>query len=180
LARKFFTFQFAEKAIESRFGKHSQEIMEAFVRMLIFDAIVGNNDRHFYNWGVVTDLHGKKPPIFAPVYDTARGLFWHFSEQKVNNQYRNQTALNKYIVNSKPKTGWQGEPDINHFQLVELIYQNDRRYRQLCRNLLKMESFGKIVSLMETEFSHLLSPERFAIIKDCLELRFQRFDEICK
>lgn len=49
--------------------------------MLVFDAIVGNNDRHFYNWGVIVDLKGMKPPRFSPVYDTARGLFWNQSEE---------------------------------------------------------------------------------------------------
>ncbi len=83
MARDLFTFQFSEEAVRSRFTKYADEIMEAFVKMLIFDAIVGNNDRHFYNWGVIIDLLEKKAPTFAPVYDTARGLFWNYSEERI-------------------------------------------------------------------------------------------------
>ncbi len=49
LARKFFTFQFAEKAIQKAFPQNFSDLLPEFVKLLIFDAIVGNNDRHFYN-----------------------------------------------------------------------------------------------------------------------------------
>jgi len=48
--------------------------LKEFVKMLLFDAIVGNNDRHFYNWGLLPTYVTKKKPIFAPIYDTARGV----------------------------------------------------------------------------------------------------------
>jgi hypothetical protein len=53
LARKFFTFQFAEAAIKNMFPDDSEQILIDFVKMIVFDAAIGNNDRHFYNWGVV-------------------------------------------------------------------------------------------------------------------------------
>jgi len=62
--RNFFTFQFAENAIKHRFGRGEggEKIIEAFVEMLCFDAVTGNNDRHTYNWGIVCDFNGERAP----------------------------------------------------------------------------------------------------------------------
>jgi HipA-like C-terminal domain len=80
LARKFFTFQFAEKAIQKAFPQNFSDLLHEFVKLLIFDAIVGNNDRHFYNWGIIKDITDTIPPKFSPIFDTARGLFWNQKE----------------------------------------------------------------------------------------------------
>ena len=129
LARKFFTFQFAETAIEHMFPTEAQEILQEFVKMLIFDALTGNNDRHFYNWGVVKHIERKKKPIFAPVYDSARGLFWNDSEPKLLKWKETPKQLDdriiKYAEGSKPKIGWEGLDDLNHFDLIEKIYSRE-------------------------------------------------------
>ena len=43
------TFQFVCEAILSEYPDQANDILTAYVRMLAFDAIVGNNDRHHYN-----------------------------------------------------------------------------------------------------------------------------------
>ena len=49
LACQEFTFAFAQKALGNRFPDKADDIVKRFVEMLTFDALVGNNDRHFYN-----------------------------------------------------------------------------------------------------------------------------------
>ncbi|MBC8883138.1 hypothetical protein H9X57_06230 [Flavobacterium piscinae] len=51
--------------------------------MLLFDALTGNNDRHYYNWGVISHIKNEHKPYFSPVYDTARGLLWNDSDKKL-------------------------------------------------------------------------------------------------
>lgn len=53
-ARDFFTYEFVTDAIKSVFKKHSYQLIMDLTKVLVFDGIVGNNDRHFYNWAVVT------------------------------------------------------------------------------------------------------------------------------
>ncbi|MBK6901445.1 MAG: HipA domain-containing protein [Saprospirales bacterium] len=64
ITRELFTFQFTEEAIQAIFPDHHEEIMQDFVAMILFDAIVGNNDRHFYNWGLSTMFSMKQRPVF--------------------------------------------------------------------------------------------------------------------
>lgn len=181
-AREFFTFKFVEEAIKTRFPDQAVEILHEFVKMLAFDAITGNNDRHFYNWGIIVHVESKKTPKFAPIYDSARGLFWNQSEHEIKNYFAHpkeiDRRLNKYIENSKPKTGWDSLDDINHFSLLEKIFHTDGRYCNDLRELLIDEKLNKIITLIDAEFDGLLSGQRIELIKRCLQLRWKRLTEI--
>ena len=78
-----FTFQFIQEAIQEQFPDQARSILRGYTRMLAFDAIVGNNDRHHYNWGVIVHGHRRHEPYFSPIYDSARALFWNDSESKL-------------------------------------------------------------------------------------------------
>jgi hypothetical protein len=81
--RDFFTFQMTREAIGYAFPDLQDTITAGYVEMLTFDALIGHNDRHPYNWGVIVPLRKKRAPRFAPVYDTARALFWNVPESRM-------------------------------------------------------------------------------------------------
>lgn len=182
LAREFFTFQFAIKAIEVAFPKNYIEIAADFVKLLVFDAIVGNNDRHFYNWGVVRSINNTHKPYFSPIFDTARGLFWNESEQKISEKLRQKqqltSFLNKYIKNSFPKTGWEGEHNLNHIALVEKLKKEDSTYDSIINELLTVEKEEQVLTMIQANFLELMSVNRMEIVTECLKLRFQLLREI--
>ena len=183
LSRDMFTLQFVEKSVEYQFAFCRDEIMREFIKMLLFDALVGNNDRHFYNWGVIRSITRAFQPYFAPVYDTARGLFWNDTDEKLENRYKNHSAsyLKKYCEGSRPKIGWDGEKNINHFGLVEKIYSNEFF---LCKNEIKalflQSNPKKMFEVIDSEFSHLMSETRIKMIKLCLEYRYNTIVELLK
>lgn len=53
----------------------SKEVYDAFVDMLIFDALIYNEDRHFGNFGMMVDNGTNIPYAFAPVFDNGLSLF---------------------------------------------------------------------------------------------------------
>jgi HipA-like C-terminal domain len=177
-SQTLFTFQFAEAAIKYSFPSQWSELLENFVKLLIFDAIVGNSDRHFYNWGVVTDIQGNESSRFTPIYDTARGLFWNEKEDKIRelcaDTQRADIFLKKYVDKSIPKTGWEKIDKLNHFELVKLLHNHDDNYRIICEKLVNDENLNKIFALLDEEFRPLMSKERLTLIKKCLTLRFQQ------
>jgi len=184
LARKFFTFQFAEESIKTMFPNDSQLILEEFVKMLVYDAITGNNDRHFYNWGVIKHIEGKKKSIFAPIYDSARGLFWNDSEDKLE-KWKEQpgqidSRIKKYAEGSKPKIGWDGLQDLNHFELINKIHWEDSRYKEVCSQLVNERNLELVIKLLKNRFSKFYSPYRVELIEKCLSYRFNKLNEIIK
>jgi hypothetical protein len=182
ISRELFNFQFTEEAIKATFPKEHEKILNEFVKMLVFDAIVGNNDRHFYNWGIITDLFQTTEPRFSPIYDTARGLFWNESEEKIKEYLGDpkqlQSKLNKYVKNAKPRISWEGHPNQNHFELIEKIFQNDHRYCNLCKKLVHNNTKRVILRLIDEEFTVLMSQERVELIKLCIILRIERLQQI--
>ena len=53
----------------------SRQALEDFKDMLVFDAVVYNDDRHYGNFGVLRDNHSGKVIAAAPIFDNGRSLF---------------------------------------------------------------------------------------------------------
>lgn len=181
LAQECFTLQFIEEAIGYLFPIQQEDIMGSLVKMLLFDALVGNNDRHFENWGVLTSPINEFQPFFSPVYDTARGLFWNDSEDKIKDRLRCNTEqqIQKYCKLSKPKIGWKDSPKrLAHFDLVERIV-NDEFYisRNEAKELFQSTVKERMFTLIDKDFSSLMSSERIKVIKMCLDYRFQEINK---
>lgn len=183
LAKEWLTLQITQKAILKFFPMYADEILEDLVRMLLFDAWVGNNDRHFYNWGVVVDIRRKEKPYFSPVYDTARGLFWNYHEQKIVSLYRNpkelENQIKKYIKGSCPKIGWDGEPDLNHIRLIEFIAKHNFGIKKDdIHDLFSEENLKRCEKVIHDEFHGLLSHERIYVVIRCLERRIEEIKKV--
>lgn len=183
-SKEFFTFQFAKLAIESYYEDAAGVILEDFVRMLLFDAIVGNNDRHFYNWGVITSIRGSQKPRFSPVFDTARGLFWNVSEENLAFFYKELKEgigkrFSNYIIKSKPKIGWDNSKDVNHFDLLISVKESFPEFHLIYKDMLKESNLEKAKNVLDDEFQHLMSKKRCILVKECISQRFYELKEKC-
>jgi hypothetical protein len=177
-ARELFTFEFIREAIHVVFPKAYETILTGLVKMIAFDAIVGNNDRHFYNWGVIdTKKKTGKLPTFAPLYDSARGLLWNFSDQNVINYLQNYTDGGKKIVNylqdACPRISIESNRQANHFELVEFVKRNNAEHKKIINNLASEETEEKVIKMLSKDFYPLLIPERRKLIEIILENRFK-------
>ena len=174
-ARNVFTFQFVEQALQNRFPDDWQDLRAGFTRLLAFDAIVGNKDRHFYNWGVIVDIMGMREPFFSPTYDSARALYWNTSEEGLRKiageKNRRKSHLEKYVHNCFPKTGWDGLQSPNHFKLIQAIAEGRPELRPALQQLPVGEIAAKTKRLLDTEFRSLISPLRASFILECLDMR---------
>ncbi len=52
-----------------------QDYYDAFVDMLVFDALIFNTDRHYGNFGLLVDNKTNKPIKTAPIFDNGLSLF---------------------------------------------------------------------------------------------------------
>lgn len=184
-ARQLFTIQFIFEAINSVFTNCCNEIIEELVKMVVFDAIVGNNDRHFYNWGVIKSVRNDDTdPTFSPVYDTARGMLWNWNDDRVRKQLTNLSSGGKtvenYINNACPRISIEGNPDINHFDLVSFIWSNNAEYRGTISDLFTLEKENNILHLYNNEFKQYFIDERNELVCYIIKERFKKLREIVK
>ena len=173
---EYFTIQFTQSTLKHFFPEDWESLMLEFVKLLVFDALIGNNDRHFYNWGIIRDVQGKKKPVFSPIYDTARGLFWNDHDDKLKEIYNDKNRLDsfirKYSDTSSPKIGWDGYKRLNHFELAEKLTTSSFVYN--CETLINScyeSKISEVIRMIDKEFSQLLSNERRELIKSCLLYR---------
>lgn len=68
-----------------------QATIETFWKMFVVDALLGNFDRHGYNWGYLKDTLGNY--TIAPVYDNGSCLFPRLEEEKISEVLADEQEL---------------------------------------------------------------------------------------
>lgn len=181
-ARELFTFEFICEAIRSVFPQPCEAIIDQVVKMIIFDALVGNNDRHFYNWGIIiTKKKTEKQPIFAPIYDSARGLLWNKSDENIINYKRIHESGGKkvanYIDEASPRISIEGNSSVNHFELVEFLKKHKSEYKVLIEEMASKSNEALVLEMLKSEFYHFYIKERSELISLIISERFKRVRE---
>jgi hypothetical protein len=145
--------------------------------MLTFDALIGHNDRHPYNWGVIVPVQKARAPRFSPVYDTARALFWNIPESRVRQMLSDERQLEKYVGNCLAPIGCDKQPNIDFFRLIGLIWEHFEGYRHNIEKFLSYSPLELSCEMVDKQFGTLFSKERSELIKRCLRLRQKKLLE---
>lgn len=182
-AREFFTFEFIKEAIEKVYDHCCENILTELVKMIVFDAIVGNNDRHFYNWGVIdSKKKSSKIPIFAPIYDSARAFYWNSSDTKIfkdfHDYFNDGKKIARYITSGCPRISIEDNKQANHFELIKFLKGYSVEYNDIITELASLQNEEKIRSLIRDEFERFFIKERVEVILIILRDRFNKIRTI--
>ncbi|MDZ7739084.1 MAG: hypothetical protein U5K32_08485 [Bacteroidales bacterium] len=124
----------------------------------------------------IRNIQGKEKPVFSPIYDTARGLFWNYHEDKLKVIYsdkkRLKSFIKKYSDSSSPKIGWDGYKKLNHFELVENLIKLPLAVScETLKNICDEAKINEVINIIDREFGQLMSFERRELVKNCLLYR---------
>jgi hypothetical protein len=161
-------------------------LLDGLGRMLAFDAIVGANDRHPRNWGIIQSAIDPNAHYrFSPVFDTARGLFWNFSDEQLLKKTQGASRrafIEKYAADSQPLIGVPGTGACNHFDLVRHILSTDqgRPVARAVRKVIYSFALSRCERTLHRSFGRLLSRHRLELIRDLLAYRDAALKEICR
>ena len=170
-------------AIKKIFPVEHSELFNSFFHMLLFDALTGNNDRHYYNWGVISHIKNEHRPYFSPIYDTARGLLWNQSDEKVISLQKeinnpNNKKIENYVLHSVPKISIPDNIKCNHFELIEFL-DNKKYFNDEHKSVWTNRKFlDETILKLNSDFKHLFIKERREVIQYVLDLRFKKIAEI--
>lgn len=78
-------------------------IKTEFIDMQIFDILIGNQDRHPFNWQILFLV--EKGSKFSPIYDNGASLGFRFEDEQLMKKALNVQEMNKYTKNTKVKAG---------------------------------------------------------------------------
>lgn len=109
-------------------------LFKSFIRMQIFDALIGEQDRHEENWGI---LYTGKSYIFSPLYDNGDSLLNFFKDDTIaDNYYNGIKSFDSYINNSKTFIYKEGtQKRYKHFELIKEL---NNKYHDIVQNELRM------------------------------------------
>ncbi len=181
MTQDFFTIAFTKDVIDIFFTQEEKPtIFNSFMAMLFFDGLIGNNDRHMYNWGIVRDIFGKKAAFFSKIYDTARGLLWNQTEEQLNKIIKNgnvESFVKKYCINSKPKIGIERKNIVNHFKLIEHHVEYYKK-NEFIISIFADQKLDEVIEMINTKYKKLLSNNRRFLIIEILKFRYNRIKKI--
>lgn len=139
--RNAYTFQVIDNTLKAIFP--DKRFTEKLISTIVLDCIIGNEDRHQENWGIIVTNSAentsrssffKKPQTqtlsyrFAPIYDSGSSLGRELLEEKVDQMLRDNVQLEAYINRGKSEIHWLGEPGKQrHFALIDKIANTEYR-----------------------------------------------------
>jgi hypothetical protein len=108
-------------------------LFNGFIRIMIFDALVGEQDRHEENWGV--ERIGESYKI-SPLYDNGCNLLRNFkSEDYARKYYEGIKDFDAYI--NKSMTIIYKEDNMNKYRHFELIEYLNEKYHDVVQKEIK-------------------------------------------
>lgn len=96
--RKVYTLKIVVDSIHGYVAQNpgSEILWDQFFELLVFDALIGGTDRHYYNWGILEKADAGEFIRLAPAFDNGISLMWKMEE------YRPQ-FMRDLMVRSFPK-----------------------------------------------------------------------------
>ncbi|MGH9894117.1 MAG: hypothetical protein ACREA0_19480, partial [bacterium] len=159
-----------------------QDLFNALVDMVVHDAIIGVQDRHHENWGIIVQRGRAGPrPRFAPLYDSARGMFCNMPDAELR-RFSGADGLRRldaYISRARPLMGWdglqprRGTKHITHDQLLGAIYRDVPALRPRIRAILANYDWRKLRKTLVERVGFACSGRRIALILTLLRRRIR-------
>lgn len=182
--RQFYTVALVDNVLEQVAPNHYHQLRDGFARMMAFDALIGANDRHPQNWGVLMSaVNRDQPPRFAPIFDTARGLLWNHPDERLREQDergRRREFIERYAQNSTPLIGVEGFENPSHFDVIDyMVRYSQRGFAPEVRRVLASFNPEQVRLAVRRAAGGYFSKLRLGYIVDLLRYRHSVLSDIC-
>lgn len=129
-------------------------------KMIIFDILIGNSDRHHSNWAIkykrekISDHMTKIKLNLCPLYDNGSSLCSYEDNNNLEIFFKDKMKF-EALVNTKSKSaiGWENERPIRHFKLLNKLkdnaYELTVEYIEKIKNNINEENIDQILNEFE-------------------------------
>lgn len=117
--KEFYTISNIKSVLDSL----DVSLFEEFIKVMVFDALVGEQDRHEDNWGITRIGNNYK---FSPLYDNGCNLLNEFKNEEFAEKYYSGSRDFDLFI-SKSKTYIYTEDThkrFKHFDLIKFLYRS--------------------------------------------------------
>ncbi len=117
IREQFYTLKNIKKCLDML----NEDLFYEFLKIMVFDALVGEQDRHEENWGITRKNRKYK---LSPLYDNGCNLLREFyKKENAEKYYTGQKSFESYIKRSKTLIYKEDGSRYKHFELIEELYK---------------------------------------------------------
>ncbi|MFL6846170.1 MAG: HipA domain-containing protein [Allosphingosinicella sp.] len=111
-----------------------------WTRLITFDALIGNTDRHTENWGFLMPGPDGERLAMAPIFDNGTSLGYQALDVQLRKGLAEQD-VNKYIAGGRHHLGWDQRDDqrASHIQLVERLIRSYQGCEEVMQRVLDFD-----------------------------------------
>lgn len=125
--------------------------IESFLKMLMFDYLIGNSDRHQNNWALLLE---KKEMRWSPLYDNSSSLCAYISEDQIESYF------------GKDKNRWRSLVDTKSKSLLRCQVSDEKRPTHLTvLKYIKENYFGETYDFAKKIITVLTEEKIYDILK---------------
>ena len=105
--------------------------IEEFLKMLMFDFLIGNTDRHQSNWALISENNKME---WSPLYDNSSSLCAYISEEQISNYLGKDKNRWRALVDTKSRSmiRCRMSDEKRQTHLMVLQYIRDNYYNETC------------------------------------------------
>jgi hypothetical protein len=155
-----------------------------WAKILLFDALIGNTDRHQDNWGIIVtpqqgNLASNKKMRISPVFDNGTSMGHEISSAKFKN-YEDSSNIERYVSKGRHHMKWSinDTMPMEHVNMLKKFTKEYPETHQLmieCLNNINPEDFKSILDMLVAfNVPVRLTAERADFMLRLLQFRYQR------
>lgn len=179
----FYTIENMCLILDTLYPSDCEQLKTGFFKMIAFDAFVGAPDRHAMNWGVLIPAGGQAGLVtYAPVFDTARGLFREMSDEHLQERVQRHgrsSFISTYANKSRPIFSTATNQKHNHFTLIEWIFLNcSQNEKDAIMAVWSAVDLEQIERMLQRGFRRIVTQFRINMILDLLHFRIETLRKV--
>ena len=150
----------------------SGKLLTKFNSMMVIDALFGETDRHYENWGLF--LSKNDTYDLLPLYDNSSCLLHQFRDENILNDIMNKKSLKKFSTRSICKISIDGKK-YNHFLFIDFLLNNlpEQYKKELVYDIAKLKKLTDkyILELLDLIPNELCSDKHKKLIYEYITIR---------
>lgn len=174
-SKEYYTIENIKKCLDNI----DEKLFDEFLKIMVFDALIGETDRHAENWGITKDNTGYR---LSPLYDNGDNLLRNFKNEKFAEKYYNKTKSFEAYIKRAESLVFKDDHS-KHYKLQELIQDLYVKYpEQISKEIKNLEKLtpDKIDEIVNKIPDELLTEQHKKFIIIYLNERKKLLENIIK